>query len=458
MPSTLSSLSVALICITCLGPVASASTILVRNLGDSGAGSLRAAVSTANQTPGADVIRFRADLKGRIKLTSGQLEITGPLTIAGPGETRLTVSGSNVSRIFMIQSDVDVSIQDLTLADGRNTIQENISILVTRGGAIQNYGGKLHLCRVSMYNNVTVDNVNSDVVGGGAIVNTDSAMLTAINCQFIDNVAYGGKRYAFGGAIANVTNSVAIIEDCTFTDNLATSGGTSYGGAIGNFGGSELTVVDCTFDENTARGTDSGETAFGGAIATRPGTVDGSGSLTTIEDCLIVANLAIGAIGKDGQSGADAGGGALYNFDSTLVMASSTLIENEAVAGSGDVMGGGAYGGAVLAAGTGSSVAIQVEINRCHFSGNIAAGGSPGSDSAGLALGGALHNTSSSWMDLRESKISENLAVAGRHGQGIGGGVYTSGTVTADRRTIRKIDGNHASTSDDNVFGTITVD
>ena len=458
MPTNPSSLLAALICIICLAPSASATIIIVTNLRDAGAGSLRAAVASANETSGADVIRFRENLKGKIKLTSGQLEITGPLTIAGPGETRLTVSGSNASRIFMIRPEVDVSLKDLTIADGRNIVQESISILVTRGGGILNDGGKLNLCRVTMCNNVTIDNVSSDVVGGGAIVNTGFAMLTAINCQFIDNVAFGGKRYAFGGAIGNVTESVAIIKDCMFTDNLATSGVTSYGGAIGNFGGSELTVIDCTFDENVARGIDSGEKAFGGAIATRPGTVDGSGSLTMIENCLFIANLSIGAIGGAGQSGADAGGGAIYNFNSTLVTASSTLLENEAEGGSGDIMGGSAYGGAVLAAGTGSSLAKQVEIRRCQFFGNIASGGSPGSEIAGVALGGALHNASSCWMDLRESTISGNWAVGGQHGQGIGGGVYTSGTFTADKRTIRKIVGNKASTSDDNVFGTVTAD
>ena len=457
MPSTPPSLLAALVCISFFAPVASAS-IIVTNLGDSGAGSLRAAVASANETPGADVIRFRKNLKGKIKLTSGQLEITGPLTIAGPGETRLTLSGNNVSRIFMIRPEVDVSIKDLTISDGRNTVQENISIVVTRGGAILNDGGKLNLFRVTMSNNVTIDNTNSNVVGGGAIVNSGFAKLTAINCQFFNNVASGGTRYAFGGAIGNVTESVAIIEDCMFADNVATSGSTSYGGAIGNFGGSELSVINCTFDENTASGIEFGEKAFGGAIATRPGTVDGSGSLTMIENCLLIANLSMGAIGGSGQSGADAGGGAIYNFDSTLVLASSTLLENEAGGGNGVASGGSAYGGAVLTAGGGSNLALQVEIRRCDFLGNIASGGSPGNEIAGSALGGALHIASPCWMDLRGSIISGNWAVGSLHGQGIGGGIYTSGTVNADRRTISKIVDNKASTSNDNVFGTITAD
>ena len=448
----------ALACITCFASNASADTFFVTNLADTGPGTLRAAVESANSTSGPDVIRFKNRLKGTIKLTSGQIDITDQLTIAGTGASRLTVSGNNASRIFRIETAVELSIEGLTIADARSIIQESVPILVTRGGAILNDGGVLNLSRVRMLNNVTVDNVDSQVVGGGAIVNSRFASLTATDCTFIGNVACGGTRYAFGGAIGSVTESVATVENCTFIGNMATSGLTSYGGAIGNFGGSELTVIDCKFFDNTARGTDSGETAFGGAIATRPGTVDDSGSLTMIESCLLVGNLAIGADGGAGHVGAAAGGGAIYNTDSTLVAESSLLIENAAEGGNGDLSGGDAYGGAIHAADTVVNVPELVQIRRCLFFKNHALGGSPGNGIGGEALGGAIHNAAFSWMDLRRSTISRNAACGGQDGQGIGGGLYTLGTVTADNRTIRRIVGNIASTSDPNVFGIVTVD
>src|SRR5262245_20821974 len=55
------------------------STFTVTNLLDSGAGSLRAAVSAANANPGADTIDFATT--GTIGLTSGELLITDSLTI-----------------------------------------------------------------------------------------------------------------------------------------------------------------------------------------------------------------------------------------------------------------------------------------------------------------------------------------------------------------------------------------
>ncbi|MGA1531316.1 MAG: hypothetical protein ACO398_11320 [Kiritimatiellia bacterium] len=445
-------------CMMCLVSSALASEIIVTNLANGGAGSLRAAVASANKTPGRDLIRFGKHLKGTIKLTSGQIEITDSLTITGPGASRLTVSGNKASRIFKIATGAVVAIEKLTIADGRNTIQESVPILVTRGGAILNDGGTLSLSRVTMRNNVTINNGDSLVVGGGAIVNSGFSTLAATNCQFIDNIAHGGTGYAFGGAIGSVTESVATVENCSFTGNLATSGGTSYGGAIGNFGGSDLTVIDCTFFDNTARGTDSGEKAFGGAIATRPGTGHDSGSLTTIESSLLVANLAIGADGGEGQAGADAGGGALFNFASTLVTESSILFGNEAEGGNGVLGGGSAFGGAIHASGTNLSFGELVEIRCCQFFANMAVGGSPGREIGGQALGGALHNASPCQMDLRHSAISGNWALGAQDGQGTGGGLYTLGTTTADEQTIRSMVANKASTSDDNLFGTVTVD
>src|SRR5947209_12432374 len=56
------------------------STFTVMNLHDSGAGSLRQAVLSADAHPGPDVIRFAPGLHGTISLTSGQLGVTDDVT------------------------------------------------------------------------------------------------------------------------------------------------------------------------------------------------------------------------------------------------------------------------------------------------------------------------------------------------------------------------------------------
>jgi hypothetical protein len=94
------------------------STFTVKNLHDSGPGSLRQAVLDANAHPGADTIRFAPSLHGTIALTSGQLAITTPLVIDGPGATRLTVSGSDAGRVFQVATGISVTIDGLTISHG----------------------------------------------------------------------------------------------------------------------------------------------------------------------------------------------------------------------------------------------------------------------------------------------------------------------------------------------------
>src|SRR5262249_33844418 len=82
---------------------------------DAGLGSLRAAIANANS---GDTIKFASSVH-LIALTTGQLAITKSLTIDGPGADKLTVSGSNSSRVFAVSSGVQVTIDGLTVANGR---------------------------------------------------------------------------------------------------------------------------------------------------------------------------------------------------------------------------------------------------------------------------------------------------------------------------------------------------
>src|SRR5262245_46320117 len=79
------------------------STFHVTTLADSGAGSLRAAVAQADAHAGADTIVFDDGLTGTMALTVGDLDIADDLKINGPGADKLTVSGSNLSRVFKVE-------------------------------------------------------------------------------------------------------------------------------------------------------------------------------------------------------------------------------------------------------------------------------------------------------------------------------------------------------------------
>src|SRR5439155_17894431 len=140
------------------------STFTVTNLADSGPGSLRAAVASANLTPAADTIRFANGLHGTIPLGS-EIAITSSLTIDGPGANQITVSGGNATRVFSVSGSNSVTIDDLTIANGLAT---------TTGPA---------------------------VFGGGLL--NDGAAVTLSKVVFVGNQAGDGTSYAGGGALAN---------------------------------------------------------------------------------------------------------------------------------------------------------------------------------------------------------------------------------------------------------------
>src|SRR5262245_15014783 len=79
-------------------PSAQATTVTVTNTEDSGPGSLRAALATANDGDTIDA----TGVSGTIILTNGQLLVSNSVTIAGPGASLLTISGNDTQRVLFI--------------------------------------------------------------------------------------------------------------------------------------------------------------------------------------------------------------------------------------------------------------------------------------------------------------------------------------------------------------------
>src|SRR5262249_36526046 len=92
---------------------------------------------------------------------------------------------------------------------------------------------------------------------------------------------------------------------------------------------------------------------------------------------------------------------------------------------------------------------------------NLAAGGAAvGGGNGGNGFGGGIYWASGATVTVAGSTIVNNPAEGGEadeggsDGHGVGGGVYNLGTLFLDTASV--IAHNHASTSDDNVFGPIT--
>jgi len=217
-----------------------AGTITVDNLNDSGAGSLRDAIFLAGICPNTNIIVFAPGVSGTISLTSGELLITSPLSILGPGPGILAVNGNGANRVFQIAPSNHVTIAGLT---------------ITNGWAVDSLGGGIYNDRASLtVSNCTITgNSSSGNAGsGGGIANdgrNGSASLTVISSTL------RGNQGPLGGAILNDCegggNATLTVIASTFSGNSAGDGGAIYNLAQVSGNGS-VSVRACTFSGNSA--------------------------------------------------------------------------------------------------------------------------------------------------------------------------------------------------------------
>lgn len=195
----------------------------VTNIRDGEAGSLR---STIAKAPSGSTITFDASLNGQtIVLTKGNLIISRALTIRGPGENELTLSGNGAKYHLQVAKEITVTIQDLTITSFNSS-------------GIKNYG-TLKLLRCIVTHNRTDGN-------GGGIENFETGMLTLEQTIVSDNSAASDNPVFFknpifenGGGIYN--QGTLMIMNSTVSYNIARNDG---GGIVnGEYSGS-VTVVD----------------------------------------------------------------------------------------------------------------------------------------------------------------------------------------------------------------------
>ena len=277
---------------------ARAAAYVVTNTNNSGAGSLRQAITDAMASPEADTITF--NVSGTIPLVGTLPTIIaagGDLTIDGAGQT-ITLSGSDLARVFYVDSGSNLTLNALTVAHGYDT----------------NYGGGIYNKGTLTVTNSTFSDNNAALYYGGGIY-SNSGTLTVADSTFSGNSAsYGGGIYSnsgtltvtsstFSGNSANYgggiyrTSGTLIVTNSTFSGNSADNGGGIYITAL-----TTLTVTSSTFSGNSAN--------YGGGIYNYLGTVTLTNSTF---------------------SGNSAGyGGGIYNNSGTLTVTHSTFSGNSA--------------------------------------------------------------------------------------------------------------------------------
>lgn len=354
---------------------AAATTFTVTNLADAGPGSLRQAVLDANASAGADDVAFAPGLSGTIALTSGEIAISDPLVVNGPGLGVLTLSANGLSRIFIVENPgaavpIDVTLSGLTITQGGRLSFSGMPL--PYGGAVFSHG-----------ENLTIED---SVVSDSAV--TSVGLPVQRNCG--GNVALLGLGGANGGTLRIVNSLLSrgrteiggaggnlCVELGTLHLERSTLSGGSCGGGFAGGGGLSLLMSDNASSIVLSTITENGGTYIGGGIsaALNPG-----GSLT-IESSTIMFNGA-GLFGAGGGLSLGAGAFRVEN---------STVWGNSASAGGGiDSRGGN-----------------DLQIVNSTISGNFAyqSGGAIGFVGDG---GGTLH--------VLHSTISANRSLAARPG------------------------------------------
>jgi hypothetical protein len=297
---------------------ARAATFTVTSGADGGAGTLRAAVTAANSTPGADAVTFAiphtdssydaATGRYTISLLTPLPLLAESVTITGPGANLLTIRRSPSAaadvrdfRIFYVSGGTYL-IADLTISSGRLLYVAGSEVFVPDGGGIYN-AGSLTLTRVVVSGNAVVKNdasTGTSTVAGGGIYSTGT--LNLIGSTVSGNTLSGATR-SQGGGIANfgtlnLTNSTVSGNSAVSSASSPASSVVAQGGGIYNFSGAVRLTSSTVTDNSADAPPESSPGAQGGGIANilnsaRPGTV-------TLRNSIVADNrVAAGGAGPD---------------------------------------------------------------------------------------------------------------------------------------------------------------
>jgi predicted outer membrane repeat protein len=286
--------------------------------------------------------------------------IEADTTIDGGGV--ITLSGGNTASLFQVFDLRRLTLQNITLADGKSagmaagavenfgtttivnsTLRDNVS--TSTGGAIVNYG-------TLSLNNTVVSKNQADMAGGG--VYNDGGVVNINNSQFSENLAFQRD----GGAI-NVNSGQVDIQNSAFHQNFGTRGGAIHieseaaayitasaltnngafsGGGIHNEG--QLVLSQSTLNLNQAVASNGGGIVFAGQssgaltrVTLSGNTAEGNGGGLYLQGT-VDAGLSLTHSTLSGNSARDHGG-AIYNQAATAHLTNVTLSGNSANAGGG---------------------------------------------------------------------------------------------------------------------------
>ena len=326
--------------VVCAGAIlAHADIITVTNTQDSGSGSLRQALRTAND---GDMIIFA--VTGTIVLTSGGLPVNKSLTISGPGKDQLSIDGNQALLVFGIFPDKTATISDLTIRNGETGILNDHGTLTVSNCAVSGNS------EIGLFNDgvPSVLTVNNCVISGNLYGIYNSHYVLAVNYCDVSGNSYGIYNY-YGEA--SVNNCVVSSNRYGGVFDYGVSGGPNDQ-ILGGF----LTIADSIINDNSGPGVDNNA----GGVTIVDTTISGNsadGGVYTYQDGgKIPGNLTVINSTISGNFASSDGGGIACG-KSGLTIINSTISGNSA----------GAYGGGI------ASGSFGMMIVNSTVSGNSAA-------------------------------------------------------------------------------------
>lgn len=361
-----------------------AGIIFVTSLGDSGPGTLRAALQSASD--GDDIQVAKAGTI-TLKALSGSLVIQHNLTIepipslAALGPSKVKISGGGVTRVLSIDSGKTVSISHLTVMKGYVTASSSNA----EGPGILN-NGDLTLTNVV----VTANKAYATGTGssdGGAIFN-GSGSLTINDSLITKNSAIRTTSASYAGSAGAISNSGTLtINNSTISKNVATN----YGGGIVSNSGTTVALASVILSGNIAGGSTVAYSNGGGLLLYSD---LGSPSTLTINGAFVDHNSS--------TSSSSVGGGVYVAQYATVNISNASITNNSSI-----FLGGGLH----------VDYGATANLTNVTFNGNSAGGQGGGIN---ISSGGIADPT----LNLNNVTVSNNTG-------GIGGGlsINTGGTV-----------------------------
>ena len=414
-------------------------TYTVMNLNDSGPGSLRDAIASANadsySSSAVDTIRFDPSLAGQTinLITTGDstdfgssaLAITAPIVIDGSTAPGLTIrrsgaAGTPEMRIFYVGAPAKLTLNDLTIAGGEDASDNG-------GGGVLNFGNLT----------LTNDTFSANFSGGdgGGLESLGPSTLTD------DTFSFNSADVSGGGVALTLasTNASATLTGDTF---LGDNAGKSGGGLVTAFG--TATLTGNKFTENSANDSGGGLASIATALSStndiftdNSATGDGGG----------LQNIGVATLTGDTFTGnsATVGGGLANETQPNADFAPdffTVTMGNDTFTGNSATFGGGLYDGinstvfSSYDAFTGNSASINggglFNVGTATVTGDTFAG------NGAQDLGGGFDNDSEDEFNINfqgsvtatNDTFFDNSAMSGGGLNNFGGATVTGDTFT----------------------------